>query len=543
MKFWTPLPWMALVCLTACGGGMTRTITLPPLTSYTIGGTVSGLSGTGLVLQNNGGNNLTINANGDFAFTALMASGANYNVTILTQPANPTQNCTLTNAVGTVSANVTNLQVACVNIYTIGGTVSGLTGAGLVLQNNGDDNLPVSANGGFTFTDLVASGTSYNVTVLSQPTTPTQNCNISNSSGNATANVTNLQVVCSNVIVSGWTWMGGSNLVNQSATYGSLGVSNPANIPGPREAASTWTDATGNLWLFGGFGSDSTGSVSTLNDLWKYGLGEWTWIGGSDLADQPGIYGTQGTPSPTNIPGTRKGAFAWTDRAGNFWLFGGLYPRTPAEFNDLWMYSAGEWTWVSGSNLANQPPSYGTQGTADPGNIPGARVSGASWIDPTGNLWLFGGDGYASDGFGLLNDLWKYNAGQWTWISGADIGNQLGTYGTLGTASPANVPGARRLAVSWTDASGSLWLFGGNGYAASGGAELNDLWKYSAGQWTWMGGANVPNQSGTYGTQGTPAAGNVPGARDSAVSWADGPTPLAISGSSAAKGTTPQGST
>jgi hypothetical protein len=255
--------------------------------------------------------------------------------------------------------------------------------------------------------------------------------------------------------------------------------------------------------------------------LWKYGLGEWTWIGGSDLADQPGIYGTQGTPSPTNIPGTRKGAFAWTDQAGNFWLFGGLYPRTPAEFNDLWMYSTGEWTWVSGSNLANQPPSYGTQGTADPGNIPGARVSGASWIDPTGNLWLFGGDGYASDGFGLLNDLWKYNAGQWTWISGADIGNQLGTYGTLGTASPANVPGSRRLAVSWTDASGSLWLFGGNGYAASGGAELNDLWKYSAGQWTWMGGANVPNQSGTYGTQGTPAAGNVPGARDSAVSWAD----------------------
>ena len=57
--------------------------------------------------------------------------------------------------------------------------------------------------------------------------------------------------------------------------------------------------------------------------------------------------------------------------------------------------------------------------------------------------------------------------------------------------------------MNWTDAAGNFWLFGGNGYDSAGtSGYLNDLWKYSAGQWTWMGGSNVVNQQGTYGTQG-----------------------------------------
>src|SRR5882672_3610651 len=100
---------------------------------YTVGGTVTGLAGTGLVLQDNSGDNLAIQANGAFTFATVVAGA--YSITVLTQPATPTQTCTVTNGVGTAGANVTNVAVHCVaNTYTIGGTVSGLIGTGLVLQ-------------------------------------------------------------------------------------------------------------------------------------------------------------------------------------------------------------------------------------------------------------------------------------------------------------------------------------------------------------------------------------------------------------------------
>ncbi len=107
--------------------------------------------------------------------------------------------------------------------------------------------------------------------------------------------------------------------------------------------------------------------------------------------------------------------------------------------------SAEEWTWVSGANVANQHGTYGTLGTAAPDNVPGARAQGATWIDATGSLWLFGG-GYDVSvlGLGFFNDLWKYSAGQWTWMGGSNLVNESGTYGTLRFAAAGNIPGARR---------------------------------------------------------------------------------------------------
>jgi hypothetical protein len=162
--------------------------------TFTVGGTVSGLSGAGLVLQNNGGNSLAISANGAFTFTTALASGATYSVTVNTQPSG--QNCTVTNGTGTVSANVTNVAVNCVtSSYTVGGSVSGLSGAGLVLRNNGGDNLAISANGPFTFSTALTNGTTYTVTVLTQPSG--QGCAVANGSGTlAGANVTNVAVSC-----------------------------------------------------------------------------------------------------------------------------------------------------------------------------------------------------------------------------------------------------------------------------------------------------------------------------------------------------------
>ena len=531
------LSLLALVACTTTNNNGSQT--------FTIGGAVSGLTGSGLVLQNNGAGNLPITANGAFTFPGSIANGSSYLVTVLAEPTNPAETCKVTDGSGTASANVTNIQVTCTAntppiTYTIGGTVTGLTGSGLVLQDNGANNLPVTANGAFVFTTPIASGSVYAVTVLTQPSNPAQSCTVTSGSGTATSNVTNVQVACAKADANEWTWMGGSESVNQAGTYGTQGTPSANNAPGARVYPMAWTDAAGNFWLFGGYGAASTEEQGDLNDLWEYNDGQWTWVNGSDQIEQQGTYGTKGLAAPGNVPGARYQGVAWVDSFGNSWIFGGLgldSTGTRGDLNDLWKYSGGQWTWMSGSDKANQPgiagedqPGiYGTLGVPAPGNVPGARVDANSWADSSGNLWLFGGEGVDANGtLGLLNDLWKFSAGEWTWMSGSNTVNAYGVYGTKGTPAAGNAPGARTDAVTWTDAEGSLWLFGGEGNDSNGVicsvapiCNLNDLWKFNAGEWTWIGGSDVANESGIYGTQGDPAPGNVPGARWGAISWTD----------------------
>jgi len=166
--------------------------------SFTVGGTVSGLAGTGLVLRT-GTQSLSISANGPFTFPTPIASGGSYSVTVTTQPSGPTQTCTVANGSGTVgAANVTNVAVSCTtSSFTVGGTLSGLLGTGLVLHNGSED-LPVAANGSFTFSTPIASGAGYAVSVTTQPSGPTQSCTVTNGSGTIGAgNVTNVSVTCS----------------------------------------------------------------------------------------------------------------------------------------------------------------------------------------------------------------------------------------------------------------------------------------------------------------------------------------------------------
>ena len=112
--------------------------------------------------------------------------------------------------------------------------------------------------------------------------------------------------------------------------------------------------------------------------------------------------------------------------------------------------------------------------------MPGARTGATTWTDTAGNLWLFGGSGADSTvATSDLNDLWKYSGGQWTWVGGADVVGQQGSFGTMGVAASSNLPGAGSGAVGWTDSSGNLWLFGG--YTAdspAGVGAFNTLWEY-----------------------------------------------------------------
>jgi 6-phosphogluconolactonase (cycloisomerase 2 family) len=169
----------------------------PPPASYTVGGTVSGLSGS-VTLANNGGDIRTLSADGAFTFSTAIAGGGAYAVTVTAQPA--TQTCTVTSGAGNVAAaNVSSVTVNCVtNTFTVGGTVSGLAGAGLVLRNNGADDLTVAADGAFTFATRVASGGAYNVSVQTQPTNPAQTCTPAANTGTVAAIIASVTVTCVN---------------------------------------------------------------------------------------------------------------------------------------------------------------------------------------------------------------------------------------------------------------------------------------------------------------------------------------------------------
>jgi hypothetical protein len=81
--------------------------------------------------------------------------------------------------------------------YSIGGTVSSLSGSGLVLQNNGGDDLPIGADGSFTFATALPDDSAYAVTVLTQPTNPGQTCSVTNGNGTlASANVNEVVINC-----------------------------------------------------------------------------------------------------------------------------------------------------------------------------------------------------------------------------------------------------------------------------------------------------------------------------------------------------------
>jgi Cys-rich repeat protein len=147
-----------------------------------------------------------------------------------------------------------------------------------------------------------------------------------------------------------WVLISGDSY-ESNGVYGEKGLPHPDNIPCGRYSSVSWTDTTGNFWLFGGKGVIS--------------------------------------------------GYVWNETA---------YP-----LNDLWRYDpvSDMWVWMSGADTYNQPGAYGEKGVSHADNVPGARISSISWIDRNGSLWLFGGEGYDSAGsYGLLNDLWSYEVPQ-----------------------------------------------------------------------------------------------------------------------------------
>jgi RNase P/RNase MRP subunit p29 len=165
---------------------------------YIVAGTIGGLSSTGLVLENNGGDNLTVQMGASsFQFSATVVPGGTYDVTVASQPAGLV--CTVANGSGTTDRTaITRVAVSCnAKTYTIAGAISGLTAAGLVLEDNGGDPLAVPAKATtFQFPAAVAAGGGYRVSSSAQPAGLT--CTVSSGVGTKlSANIDSVRVTCS----------------------------------------------------------------------------------------------------------------------------------------------------------------------------------------------------------------------------------------------------------------------------------------------------------------------------------------------------------
>jgi len=223
--------WLPII-LTACGGGGGGGSSTPPAATYTVSATVSGLSGSGLALTNNGGSNISVTGNGVVTIaTGLSANGA-YQVAVATQPTNPSQMCTVANGGGSVStSNVSNITISCVtNSYTVGGNVSNLLGSGLVISNNGGSNLPVT---GATYAYTLASGAQFSFGFVTQPSNPSQTCVFANPPASGTVGSSNnasINIVCTtNSYAVGGTVSGLSGTGLALSLNGGSGLSVSAN--------------------------------------------------------------------------------------------------------------------------------------------------------------------------------------------------------------------------------------------------------------------------------------------------------------------------
>jgi uncharacterized repeat protein (TIGR03803 family) len=413
--------------------------------SYTIGGSVMGLHRPGLMLAN-GTDILSVPANAtSFTMPASIAFGSSYAVTVQAQPDNTT--CTVGNGSGVVGARpVTNITVTCSqDSFTVGGSITGLTVAGLVLAS-GTDTLQVLANAAtFTLPASFANGASYNVTVKTHPTAV--NCVVTNGSGTINdADVTNINIACgpgTEVLLSPM-----SATLGNTPNYGALIQANDGNLYG---VASYGGDYNGGTF----FKLTPSGDVTVI---WSFGAG----MDGQRPTGRP-VQGSDGT-------------FYGTTANGGQYGYGTVFKITPAGTESVL------WSFGSGSD-ARYPNGYLLQ--ASDGNLYGMSNSGGTSalgtvfkITLSGTesvLWSFAGGGDGSQPFGGL-------------IQASD-GNLYGTTWRGGTSSVAPAGTVFRLTLSGTETVIHSFGDAGDGVDPTSGTLLQASDGYLYGM-TYQGGAN-----------------------------------------------------
>ena len=334
-------PLLACALLTACGNVDVSFV------FYSLSGNVNGLApGLTLIISNNGLDSLTINSSGSFTLPNGVVSGGSYDITVTTQPAG--ERCSVVNGSGKALADVTGIAITCASLAARSSNLrdAGNAGVSATVSSTAAEDQPGARAEAASWIDQRGG-----LWLFGGEAT--------NSVGDA-VRLGDLWRFEPEAVR--WLRIAGSTVANATGMHGTRGVPDAANMPAARSAASAWIDSAGNLWLFGGFSSNPEGEPLAHHDLWRFApaTGLWTWINGCDAKDGTEVGSAcdeDGTDAAAfgESPPPRARAAAWTDRAGNFWLFGGGYFDSSGVWrmlDDLWRYSPGtaQWTRINTSD-------------------------------------------------------------------------------------------------------------------------------------------------------------------------------------------------
>jgi len=353
-------------------------------TTYTVGGTVARLQGT-VVLQINGGGNLPVTANGPFAFTAGLKSGATYTVTVFTPPSD--QVCNVTNGTGTVAnAKVTTVGVTCVYTTTALVTTEA-TNNGCVAPCNPGNNRVLIYNA------PLITGQSANV-VLGQPNFTTfaigtTAATMNNPTGTAEDRSGNLYVAddlnCRIIQfqppftngMSASLVLGQINLSSANCATGITAMTLGNSNSGGDQVIAVNFDGSGNLWV------SDTGSNRVLEykPPFTAGMAATLAIGQADLSSgDPNRSTVSGTP-PTSSSLSNPDWFIF-DFSGNLWI--------PDAVNNRVLEFQPPFTMGMAASLVLGQKDF-TQSSANEGAAAGAKSLSnpvSAIFDVSGNLWV-----------------------------------------------------------------------------------------------------------------------------------------------------------
>lgn len=169
---------------------------------YSVGGTVSGLTtNSGVLLTDAAGSGVFVSGNGRFTIENAFADGAAYDLAVASDPGTPAVRCTVNRGQGVIAgADVANVTVECAQrAFSLGGTVSGVSAVGLVLESRGAE-IAVSKDGSFVFPGKITTGSSYAVTIEQNPDGET--CVLENAAGTVDAADVSVKVTCAPSVTS-----------------------------------------------------------------------------------------------------------------------------------------------------------------------------------------------------------------------------------------------------------------------------------------------------------------------------------------------------
>ena len=254
-----------------CGSAYPLKVTVTDLDAY-------GGLGSGLVFQNNGGDDLAVAAPGTATFATNVVEGADYSITVKSAPTSPTQACSpVATSTGTMSSPGVTVTFGCsTSFYTINASVTGLAGTGLKLRNNNNagDELTLVSNTTYSFTTKVANGMPYAVTVQTQPTNLSQTCVVTGGAGNISNSDVTASVTCTtNQFTVGGNVTGlpgGGSVVlqlnggsNKTVTSSSTAFTFAAQADGSAYAVTILSAPSGyQCVVTGGSGGDGSGTFS-----------------------------------------------------------------------------------------------------------------------------------------------------------------------------------------------------------------------------------------------------------------------------------------